>query len=117
MLDNARTVSPPGSQIGIAVSAGPIVLPGAAGPVDAVEIAIRDQGGGIAQADMPRVFARKYRRENPRIAGYGDTGVRLSIARAFVRARDGDLWVTSEVDGGSVFHLALPLQLAASIED
>ena len=117
MLDNARTVSPPGSEIGIAVSAGPIILPGASGAVEAVEICIRDQGGGIAQADLQRVFARKYRRENPSIAGFGDTGVGMSIARAFVRARDGDLWVTSEVDGESVFHLALPLQLAASIED
>ena len=117
MLDNARRVSPPGSQIGIAVSAGPIILPGASLPVEAVEIAIQDQGGGIAPADLQRVFARKYRRQNPGIAGFGDTGVRMSIARAFVRARDGDLWVTSEVDGGSVFHLALPLQLAASTED
>ena len=117
MLDNARMVSPPGSQIGIALSAGPKTLPGAAGPVEAVEIAIRDHGGGIAPADLQRVFARKYRRENPGIAGFGDTGVRMSIARAFVRARDGDLWATSDEDGGSVFHLALPLQLAASIED
>ena len=117
MLDNARMVSPPGSQIGIALSAGPKTLPGAAGPVEAVEIAIRDQGGGIAPSDLQRVFARKYRRENPGIAGFGDTGVRMSIARAFVRNRDGDLWATNDEDGGSVFHLALPLQLAASIED
>ena len=117
LLDNARAVSPPGSQIGIAVSAGPAILPGASEPIEAVEIAIRDQGGGIAPADLRRVFARKYRRENLRIAGFSDTGVGMSIARAFVRARHGDLWATSEVDGGSVFHLALPLQLAASIED
>ncbi len=117
LLDNARMVSPAGSQIGITVSAGPKLLPGASEAVEAVEIAIRDQGGGIAQADLERVFARKYRRENTLIAGFSDTGVRMSIARAFVRARDGDLWVTSEVDGGSVFHLVLPLQLAASIED
>lgn len=117
LLDNARAVSPAGSQIGIAVSAGPILLPGAAEAVEAVEIAIRDQGGGIAQADRQRIFARKYRRENPRIAGFSDTGVRMSIARAFVRAHDGDMWVTSDDDGGSVFHLALPLQMVASIED
>lgn len=117
LLDNARAVSPPGSQIGIAVSAGPAILPGASEPIEALEIAIRDQGGGIAPADLRRVFARKYRRENLRIAGFSDTGVGMSIARAFIRARHGDMWATSEVDGGSVFHLALPLQLAASIED
>jgi signal transduction histidine kinase len=50
LLENACTVSPPGSQIGIAVSAGPIVLPDASEAVEAIEIAIRDHGGGIAQA-------------------------------------------------------------------
>ena len=117
LLENARAVSPPGSQIGIAVSAGPILLPGASAPVEAVKIAVQDCGGGIAQADLARVFARKYRRENPNIPGFSDTGVRMSIARAFVRARSGDLWATSESDGRATFHLALPLQLAASIED
>ena len=103
LLDNARAVSPPGAQIGMAVSAGAKQLPGGSEPVDAVEIAVRDQGGGIAPADLERVFARKYRRENMRIAGYSDTGVGMSIARAFVRARDGDLWVTSDHDGGQCF--------------
>ena len=113
---NACSVSPPGSRITISATATSLRLPGALEPVDAVEISVHDQGGGIAPADMHRVFARKYRKENPAIVGFSDTGVSMSIARAYARAFEGDLWVTNDAAGGSVFHLALPLQLAASVE-
>ncbi len=117
LVDNACDVSPPGSPIVVSAQVSSMQLEDAAEPFDALKIAVGDRGGGIAQADLPRVFARKYRSDYPRIDGLSDTGVGMSIARAYLRARDGDLWVTSEVGGGSIFHLALPLQLAASIED
>lgn len=117
LVANAAAVSPAGAEIKISARAGRIPLADAGAPVDALEIAVFDRGGGIAQADLPRVFARKYRSAYPKIDGLSETGVGLSIARAYLRARDGDLWITSDRDGGSVFHLALPLLLAASIED
>ena len=117
LVDNACDVSPPGSSIVVSAEVSSMRLADAAKPVDALTIAVGDRGGGIAQADLPRVFARKYRSDYPRIDGLSDTGVGMSIARAYLRARDGDLWITSEAGGGSIFHLALPLQLAASIED
>ncbi len=117
LIGNASSVSAPGDQITISADAGPVRLPNGSEDIEAVEIRVRDQGGGIAKADIPRVFARKYRRDNPEIPGFGDTGVGMTIARAFARAHDGDLWITSEVGAGSEFHLALPMQLAVSIED
>ena len=116
MAANACSVSPPGSRITISATVTSLRMPAALEPIDAIEISVRDQGGGIAPADMHRVFARKYRKENPAIVGFSETGVSMSIARAYARACDGDLWVTSDAAGGSVFHLALPLQLAASVE-
>lgn len=117
LVNNASEVSPSGSQIRISAKVGRLRLADAAEPIDALEILVYDRGGGIAEADLPRVFARKYRSAYPRIDGLGDAGVGMSIARAYLRARDGDLWVTSDQGDGSVFHLALPLQLAASIEE
>lgn len=117
LIVNASRVSAPGDQITISADAGPLRMPNASEAIEAVEIRVRDQGGGIASADIPRVFARKYRRDNPEIPGFGETGVGMTIARAFARAHDGDLWITSEMGAGSEFHLALPMQLAVSIED
>ena len=117
LIDNACDVSPPLSPIVISAHVANLQLTNATEAVDAMEITVADSGGGIAENDLPRVFARKYRSKYPRIDGLSDTGVGMSIARAYLRARDGNLWVTSEAGGGAVFHLALPLQLAPSIEE
>ena len=117
LVANASLVSPAGSRIVVTARAGSIPLPGGADAIDACEISVSDMGGGISAHDRQRIFARIYRAENREIPGYGDSGVGLSVARAFARAQDGELWITTEAGKGSVFHLALPLQMAASIED
>ena len=116
-VSNASAVSPAGSRITVSAKVGPLALVNGADSVDAIEIRVSDKGGGISLEDMQRVFARTYRAENRKIGGYGDSGVGMTVARAFARALKGDLWITSEAGVGSAFHLALPLELAASIED
>ena len=117
LVANASAVSPEGSSIAVSAHVSRLPLMGGADLVSAVEIRVSDKGGGMARDDMQRVFARSYRAENSAIAGYGDSGVGMTVARAFARAHSGDLWITSDLGEGSVFHLALPLELAASIED
>ena len=117
LVANASAVSPAGSRITIAANVRPLQLMNGAELDNAVEIRVGDKGGGIALEDIQRVFARTYRAENREIVGYGDSGVGMTVARAFARAHSGDLWITSEAGEGSVFHLALPLELATSIED
>lgn len=70
---------------------------------------VADQGGGIPEEDLPRVFSRLYRADNPLIEGVGDTGVGLSIVKTLVEAHDGKIWVDTETDVGSTFNLLLPL--------
>lgn len=116
-VSNASVVSPAGSQITVSARVGSVELVNGAESVNAIEIRVSDKGGGISLEDMHRVFARTYRAENRKIVGYGDSGVGMTVARAFARALNGDLWITSEAGVGSAFHLALPLELAPSIED
>lgn len=70
---------------------------------------ITDQGGGIPNEDLPRVFSRLYRADNPLIPGIGDTGVGLSIAKTLVEAHNGRIWVDTEPGKGSTFSLLIPL--------
>jgi signal transduction histidine kinase len=72
-------------------------------------ISVTDQGGGIANADLPRVFLRRYKMENPLIQGVGDTGVGLSIVKSLVDLLKGRVWVDSEPGVGSTFSVLLPL--------
>jgi len=76
---------------------------------DYVIIQVADQGGGIPKEDLPRVFSRLYRADNPLIEGVGDTGVGLSIVKTLVESHQGRIWVDSEMGKGSAFNLLLPL--------
>lgn len=70
---------------------------------------VTDSGGGISNEDLPRVFSRRYRADNPLIQGVGDTGVGLSIARTLVEAHQGRIWVESIQGQSSTFSVLLPL--------
>ncbi|MDY7076116.1 MAG: ATP-binding protein [Chloroflexota bacterium] len=76
---------------------------------DYLFMSVADTGGGIAPEDQRRIFQRLYRANNPLIAGLGDTGVGLSIARALVETQGGRIWVESEMGVGSTFSFILPL--------
>ena len=116
-IANAGAVSPAGSKITVSADFGRFQLPDSSEIVEAIEIRVADRGGGIAVDDIQQVFARKYRTDNREIPGFGDIGVGMTVARAYARAQNGDLWISTEAGDGSVFHLALPMQADASIEE
>jgi signal transduction histidine kinase len=72
-------------------------------------ISVMDQGGGIEKGDLPRVFLRRYKLENPLIHGIGDTGVGLSIVKSLVELYKGRVWVDTKEGAGSTFSVLLPL--------
>ena len=57
------------------------------------------------------MFSRLYRADAPLIAGLGDTGVGLSIAKALVEAHSGRIWVNSDMGQGSTFCVLLPVDI------
>ncbi len=110
LLQNACDVSEQGAPLLLTATVASARRPAGEEPVEAIRISVEDKGGGIPAKDLPRVFARKYLRENPKIEGLSDTGVGMTVARAFARAHAGDLWIDSKPGEGSVFHLELPTQ-------
>jgi signal transduction histidine kinase len=73
-----------------------------------VVVSVRDQGPGIAEADLPHIFDRFYRGRHTKnhVAG---AGLGLFIAREIVRAHGGEIWAESTPGSGSIFHFSLPL--------
>lgn len=78
--------------------------------VDTDGVTIRDHGDGIAEADLPHVFDRFYRGANSR-ARQG-SGLGLAIVRQAAEQHGGSVTVANSADGGAVFRLRLPTQLA-----
>lgn len=75
---------------------------------DVILLSVTDTGEGIPKEDLPRVFSRLYRADNPLIQGIGDTGVGLSIAKTLTEALGGRIWVESKLGAGSTFSVLMP---------
>ena len=105
LLKNASSVSPVEGEILLRAE----IQKSDGGQQDFVLIQVADQGGGIPQEDLPRVFSRLYRADNPLIEGVGDSGVGLSIVKTLVEAHQGRIWVDTEMGKGSAFNVLLPL--------
>ncbi len=78
---------------------------------DWVEIAVSDNGIGIAEADQPRVFERFFRVDYGRSRANGGTGLGLSIVKHIASAHGGTVTLWSRLGQGSTFTLRLPAHL------
>jgi len=76
---------------------------------EVAEISISDQGVGIAEADIERIFERFYRVDSARSRDTGGTGLGLSIVKHVISNHGGDIQVWSDPGTGSTFTVLLPL--------
>ena len=72
------------------------------------EIIVSDQGQGIPEAELGRIFERFYRIDAARSRATGGTGLGLSIVKHVCANHGGDVTVWSEVGRGSTFTIRLP---------
>jgi signal transduction histidine kinase len=75
-----------------------------------IQVSVKDFGEGIPSAELPRVFQRFYRADQPLIVGMGETGMGMSISRSLVESNGGRIWVESKPGEGSSFNFVLPLE-------
>lgn len=74
-------------------------------------VEIEDEGQGIPEEDLPRVFERFYRVEKARATRFGGRGLGLSIAKHLIDAHGGELLADSVYGKGSKFTITLPRQM------
>ena len=72
------------------------------------EIIVSDEGHGIPEAELGRIFERFYRVDAARSRATGGTGLGLSIVKHVCANHGGDVTVWSEVGRGSTFTITLP---------
>ncbi|MFV1996003.1 MAG: sensor histidine kinase [Verrucomicrobiales bacterium] len=96
LLDNALKYSERGGRVEVT----------AAREAREVVLRIADEGPGIAQQDLPRIWDRLYRGDRSRTKR--GLGLGLSFVRAIAEAHGGSVEVASEEGKGSTFTLRLP---------
>jgi two-component system sensor histidine kinase KdpD len=97
VLENAGRLSPPGSPIRIGARPAP------RSDAMRVEISVRDEGPGIVPAERDRVFEMFSQN-----GGGGRAGLGLTIAKAFVEAHGGRIWIDPDVSSGARVVFTVP---------
>ncbi len=69
---------------------------------------VQDDGCGIPEADLERIFERFYRVDKSRSRARGGTGLGLAIVKHIVQQHGGHVRAESELGHGSRFHIILP---------
>jgi two-component system, OmpR family, sensor histidine kinase SenX3 len=75
-----------------------------------VAVRVRDQGAGIPENELKRIFRRFYRIPGPLATRFKGTGLGLYIVRSVAKRHGGRAWAESPGPGmGSTFVLQLPI--------
>jgi two-component system sensor histidine kinase KdpD len=96
LIENAIVFSPPSARVLARITAT---------RKEAI-VRVVDQGPGLPESELERVFEPFYRRPSERAGG---AGLGLAIARGFAAANGGRVWAESRPDQGATFALALPV--------
>jgi signal transduction histidine kinase len=103
LMDNAIRHSPEAGNITVS----------AAQKDNEVQVIVHNTGEAIAPQHLPHVFEKFYRGEEARqkaADGHRGAGLGLAIARGFVEAHGGRIWVESAVGKGTAFQFTLPIK-------
>lgn len=104
LVINAIKYSPGGKRVWIDAAPASEAVDGAA----MVEIVVRDEGPGIGEEHLARIFERFYRIDKARSRDAGGTGLGLAIVKHIVQMHGGRVRVESELGKGSTFRVLLP---------
>ena len=98
LIDNAIKFTPAGGHISIS----------ARSKSDFIELRVSDNGVGIPEDRIDRIFDRFFQVDSTSTRQYGGSGLGLSIVREIVQAHRGRIFVESEVGEGTTFMLLMP---------
>jgi two-component system, NarL family, sensor histidine kinase BarA len=108
LLSNALKFTPDRGHVGVALRPGPL-SPTGAEDVRAIQIVISDSGIGISREQVSKIFEPFFQVDSSSTRAFGGTGLGLTLAKAYVEAHGGRIWVDSSPGQGSTFVVTFPV--------
>jgi two-component system sensor histidine kinase SenX3 len=100
LIENAINYSPADTKVAVSTTVENGII----------TISVADQGIGIPEAEVERIFERFYRVDPARSRETGGTGLGLSIVKHIITKHGGEISVWSSENVGSTFSIRLPIQ-------
>jgi two-component system, NarL family, sensor histidine kinase BarA len=108
LISNAVKFTPDRGQIGIIVRPGPL-SPGG-DDASAVQLVVSDSGIGISRDQVSKIFEPFFQVDSSSTRAFGGTGLGLTLAKAYVEAHGGRIWVDTTPGQGSTFTATFPVR-------
>ena len=108
LLSNAVKFTPDRGRVGIAVRPGPLAPGEPSAP--AVQLVVSDSGIGISREQVTKIFEPFFQVDSSSTRAFGGTGLGLTLAKAYVEAHGGRIWVDTTPGQGSTFTATFPIR-------
>jgi two-component system sensor histidine kinase BarA len=112
LVSNAVKFTADGGHVTVAVKLGELVPGGVGTRPDnrlAAHLLVTDNGIGISREQLPYIFEPFFQVDSSSTREYGGSGLGLALAKAYVEAHGGRIWVDSTVGKGSSFVASFPV--------
>jgi len=108
LLSNAVKFTPDRGRVGVSVRPGPL------SPRDddeelAIQLVVSDSGIGISREQIAKIFEPFFQVDSSSTRAFGGTGLGLTLAKAYVEAHGGRIWVDTAPGQGSTFVATFPV--------
>ena len=119
LVSNAVQFTPDRGKVGVALRRGSLAghgpptagapgEPGACDAAPAIQLVVTDSGIGISRDQVAKIFEPFFQVDSSSTRAFGGTGLGLTLAKAYVEAHGGQIWVDSAPGQGSTFTATFP---------
>ena len=116
LVSNAVKFTPDRGKVGVALRRGPLAAhEPACDDAPAIQLVVSDSGIGISRDQVAKIFEPFFQVDSSSTRAFGGTGLGLTLAKAYVEAHGGRIWVDTAPGQGSTFTATFPAPRAVGL--
>ena len=115
LLSNSIKFTPEGKTVTLEITRQ-MANPEGNGDVECAVVSIRDEGIGIPENELDKIFDKFFQSSKTK-TGAGGTGLGLAICMEIIKGHRGKIWAENEANGGAKFTFMIPIEVEIPKKD